>query len=123
MTNLKDQATNVGRTTSLILNPKKAYKTKAGRQAAITSGFDPAQLFTGGYDPEDLADPALKGGQTEKYAYQALPTPPEPPPPPPGIPVADDREGRRAKSRAYADRRRRSGRASTILSEGEGLGG
>jgi len=41
----------------------------------------------------------------------------------PTMPIADDEEVRKRKRRSYAQQRTRTGRASTIFTEGEGLGG
>ena len=52
--------------------------------------------------------------------FSSKPKIPEPPPP---TPMADEEELRRARTRSMARTRQRSGRQSTILSEGEKLGG
>lgn len=48
---------------------------------------------------------------------------PKPPPPPKPTPMADEEAIAKAKQRARASLQQRSGRASTVLSDSEKLGG
>ncbi len=48
----------------------------------------------------------------------SIPPPPPPPPPPAPMPVPDDESAKKAKRRSIASQQGRSGRLSTILSDG-----
>ena len=60
------------------------------------------------------------------FSSPKAPPPPPPPPPPTPLPDEDSPDIKRARRRKIAEQQKRSGRASTILSQGgdrETLGG
>lgn len=53
-----------------------------------------------------------------KFSAPKVPDPPPPPPPPPPMPEPDDEAAKKARRRSIDEQRSRSGRLSTILTEG-----
>jgi hypothetical protein len=86
-------------------------------------------LFGGHGMPQLLPDPlGLFGERTDLIGRRMeQPQPAQSPAaaaePPAPMPIADDEEVRKRRRRSIAQQSLRSGRASTIFSEGEGLGG
>ena len=84
------------------------------------TGVDPLSRAVG-LEPPELAQSVagVLGATPETIDKPLIPTLEEPP----VMPIADDEEVRKRRRRSSAQQRARSGRASTIFTEGFGLGG